>query len=123
MIQKNMGKNTIRLTENELKNIIKESVTRILIESDFSPYNGHFSQQPMKLTHVNDLDNETRMQVFNKVKSVYDSNEGTVIDKYEKLMREFGLNGRELIETGIRDIWDALDAEKEKFEAFNDGWY
>lgn len=116
MIQKNMAKNTIRLTENELKKIIKESVTRILIESNFS-------RQPMKLTHVNDLDNETRMQVFNKVKSVYDSNEGTVMDKYEKLMREFGLNERELIETGIRDIWDTLDAEKEKFEAFNDGWY
>lgn len=118
-----MAKNTIRLTENELKEIIKESVTKILIESDFSSYNSHFSQHPMKLTHVNDLDDETRMQVFNKVKSVYDSNEGTVMDKYEKLMREFGLNGRELIETGIRDIWNALDAEKEKFEAFNDGWY
>lgn len=77
-------KNTIRLTESELKKIISESVKKVLKESG-------------------DMD---RSALYQRVKNVYNNGEGSFYD----LMDEFGMSEDELYKTGIADMWGNLDA-------------
>jgi hypothetical protein len=79
-------KNTIRLTESELKKIISESVKKVLKESG-------------------DMD---RSALYQRVKNVYNNGEGSFYD----LMDEFGMSEDELYKTGIADMWGNLDAIK-----------
>lgn len=77
-------KNTIKLTESELKKIISESVKKVLKESG-------------------DMD---RNALYQRVKNVYNNGEGSFYD----LMDEFGMSEDELYKTGIADMWGNLDA-------------
>lgn len=111
-------KNTIRLTENELKKIISESVKRVLKESIYdandsftssmtSNIGGNKTQQIPTFKHVDELDPRNRQEVIKQIKKVLYNKDG-MLTCNEKVLYNLGqvfkMTDDELENAGIYDI-------------------
>ena len=109
-------KNTIRLTESELKRVITESVKRVLRESMYNANDGYASsmtnnvggnstsQQTPKFKHVNTLDRASRKEIVNRIKRVCTTKEGYFYPDEDRLQKEFNMSNEEMDKNGIWDL-------------------
>ena len=114
-------KNTIKLTESELKKIISESVKNVLKESMYDANDGFTSStsydiqkgntqqsQVPQFKHVRELDLENSKAILDLINRVcfrkdgyFDADEHRLEQAFEK---EYGMSSDEMEEKGIWDI-------------------
>lgn len=114
-------KNTIKLTESELKKIISESVKKVLKESMYTANDGFTSStsydiqkgntqqsQVPQFKHVRELDQANRKAIVDLIKRVCTRKDGYFdADEYrleQAFKKEYGMSNDEMEEKGIWDI-------------------
>lgn len=122
-------KNTIRLTESELKKIISESVKRVLRESIYNANDGFTSsmsntvggnstsQQIPKFKHVDKLDPASRKRIIDIINRVLYDEDGYFHANNSDIMalgKELNMSEDEMERNGIMDIIsDTVEVELE----------
>lgn len=109
-------KRTIRLTESELKQIISESVKRVLRESVYDSNDeftssmtsnmagNNMQQQTSNFRHVDDLDQASRKAIVDRIERVCTTKDGYFDADEYRLEKEFNMSSDEMEKKGIWDI-------------------